>query len=252
MNRPTLLIDADILLYRAASSVERELKFEDNIWILYTDEDEAVEAFKTAVGELLSQADTYSFLLCFSHNENFRKDLYPTYKGNRTQRKPMGFKAIRERVISDKLAKVRIFPRIEADDVIGILATSLENTLIWSADKDLKQIPGKHLVDGEIITITQEEGDYWHLTQTLTGDATDGYPGCPGIGPRRAEIILSKPVWSSVVGAYAKQGYDEDYALTQARLARILRAEDWDFVKEEVRLWQPANGSSSLETASAA
>jgi hypothetical protein len=39
--------------------------------------------------------------------------------------------------------------------------------------------------------ITEAQADRFHMIQTLTGDVTDGYPGCPGIGPVKAEQILN-------------------------------------------------------------
>lgn len=248
-----LLIDADILLYRAASSVEREIEFEEDIWVLYTDENEAIEAFNNSVADLLEQADTYGYLLCFSDSVNFRKDILPTYKGQRTGRKPMGFKAIRDRLMTEYKHKVVIKPSLEADDCIGILATqSPETYAIWSADKDLKQIPGKHLVDGEWIQVSEEEADLFFYKQMLTGDTADNYKGCPGIGPVKAEAILlakkhpeqsyediRSQWWLRVRDAFVKAGLTEEDALVQARVARILRYSDWDNKKQEVKLWHP-------------
>lgn len=248
-----LLIDADILLYRAASSVEREIEFEEDIWVLYTDENEAIEAFNNSVADLLEQADTYGYLLCFSDAKNFRKDILPTYKGQRTGRKPMGFKAIRERLMDEYAHKLVTKPLLEADDCIGILATKYpDEYAIWSADKDLKQIPGKHLVDGEWITVSEQEADLFFYTQVLTGDTADNYKGCPGIGAVKAEAILlgkKHPMqadedihaqwWLRVRDAYQKAGLTEEDALVQARVARILRHSDWDNKKQEVKLWLP-------------
>ena len=39
--------------------------------------------------------------------------------------------------------------------------------------------------------------------------------------------------------AYAKAGFGEDYALTMARLARILRDGEYDFNTKKVNLWEP-------------
>lgn len=248
-----LLIDADILLYRAASSVENEVEFEDDIWVLWTDENEAIEAFNNSIAALLEQADTYGYLLCFSDSQNFRKDLLPSYKGNRTARKPMGFKSIRERVLEEFKHKVITKPRLEADDCIGILATQDPNEYaIWSADKDLKQIPGKHLTEEGLVTISTEEADLFFYKQVLTGDTADNYKGCPGIGPVKAEAILlakkhpaqtddvvQDQYWLRVRDAYVKAGLTEADALVQARVARILRHTDWDKDKQEVRLWEP-------------
>jgi DNA polymerase-1 len=94
------------------------------------------------------------------------------------------------------------------------------------------------------VEVSEDEADYWHLFQTLTGDQTDGYSGCPGIGPKKAEAILQHPdnqddLWGVVVRTFVKAGLNEDEALVQARVARILRASDYDFEKKEPILWTP-------------
>lgn len=236
----TLLIDADIVLYRAASSVEREVEYETDYWVLSTDVAEAISAFEDSVSFLLKQANTNAYALCFSDSKNFRKDIAADYKANRTQRKPMAFPVIRQRVIDANKDRVIIMPSLEADDAIGILATSKPNMLIWSADKDLRQIHGKHVTEFGIVEISEAEADRWFYMQILTGDAVDNYKGCPGIGPKRAEAILDKAgdnPWEAIIKAYTSAGLTEEDALTQARLARILRACDWDSDKQEVKLW---------------
>ncbi len=40
--------------------------------------------------------------------------------------------------------------------------------------------------------ITLAEADRYHLYQTLVGDATDGYPGCPGVGEVAANKVLDE------------------------------------------------------------
>jgi DNA polymerase-1 len=103
----------------------------------------------------------------------------------------------------------------------------------------MKTIPGLLWRSGEMLTITTEQADYNHLYQTLIGDSTDGYPGLRGVGEKRASTILENPNWESVVGAFIKSGHTEEEALTQARLARILRAEDYNFEYGEPILWSP-------------
>jgi DNA polymerase-1 len=46
-------------------------------------------------------------------------------------------------------------------------------------------------------------------------------------------------MWEAVLAEYKRQELDEKYALTQARLARILRASDWDNKKKKPILWSP-------------
>ena len=68
---------------------------------------------------------------------------------------------------------------------------------------------------------------------------------CPGVGPVKAEECLAEakiyggPYWSAVVATYENKGLTEEDALVQARVARICRADDYDFKNKEVRLWNP-------------
>lgn len=241
---PRLLVDADIFVYQAISIAEREIEFEEDVWVMYTNLRDAHDALSDALNKIIDAVPDHNVVMCFSDQVNFRKELNPTYKSNRRTRKPMAFKEFRQFAINNYQSV--ILPTLEADDLLGILATDPKAppSIIVSADKDLKQIPGKHLVDGEVITITKEQGDYFHMMQTLTGDAVDGYAGCPGIGPKKAETILAKAtdgvsVWGAVVGAYVKAGLDEEEALLQARMARILQWGDYDMQKNKVNLWQP-------------
>lgn len=238
----TLIIDADMILYQALSNAEIETEFEDDMWMLTCDHKQARIQFDDRIEQLIKEADVTEYVLCFSHPENFRKDIYPEYKANRkATRKPLGFKDFRAEMI-DSYNSVSMH-RIEADDVVGILATKEPDTIIYSEDKDLMQIPGKHLIDGEIVYVDALDGERFHMMQTLTGDQVDGYPGCPGVGPVKAKRLLDEidPLhwWDSIVEEYEKKGLTEADALVQARVARILQHCDWDYDLQEPILWSP-------------
>ena len=97
-------------------------------------------------------------------------------------------------------------------------------------------------MDSEVTEVIDEEtANHMFFFQTLVGDPVDNYKGCPGIGPKKAtELLLSKGVkWKTITDAYDKAGLSEDHALTQARVARILRSSDYNFQKEEINLWSP-------------
>ena len=80
-------------------------------------------------------------------------------------------------------------------------------------------------------------GNYWSARGI---DPVDGIKGIPGVGDKKAEVILgSRPSWGAVEQAYIKAGMTRDDAIQQARLVRILRWEDWLDKKQEVRLWLP-------------
>jgi DNA polymerase-1 len=82
------------------------------------------------------------------------------------------------------------------------------------------------------------------MIQTLTGDTVDGYSGVPKVGAVTANKMLAdkdmpvKDMWEIVVKAYEKAGMNEQDALQQARVARILRHGEYDKKTGEVKLWQ--------------
>ena len=126
------------------------------------------------------------------------------------------------------------YPRLEADDVMGILATNgtLDNFVLISPDKDMAQIPCRIYDTKTEYTQTVGAAKRLLYKQTLTGDSTDGYKGCVGIGPKRADQILDKvkdeDYWPAVVDAYVEAELTEADALRNFYLARILQVGDYD------------------------
>lgn len=237
----TLLIDGDIVAYRYSSTVEQEVDWGDDVWSLWSDAKEAKQLILQYLDHLVEATAADDFVFTFSDKDNFRKTIYPDYKSNRKgKRKPTCYKGVKTWLKSE-YESIEM-PTLEGDDVMGILATSgkYEETVIVSEDKDMKTIPGLLWRAAEMENISEEYADYYHLYQTLVGDPTDGYKGCKGVGDKRATDILSKdPTWEAVVKAYEKAGQTEEEALVQARLARILRASDYNTNTKEPILWTP-------------
>ena len=138
--------------------------------------------------------------------------------------------------------KVIIKPGLEADDAMGIYSTKFPGNIIASPDKDMRQIPGKLYNFDSVFTIDPDAGAKWHLIQSISGDQTDGYGGVPGIGVKRAETLFNDKgySWKTVVEAFAERDLSEDDALTNARLAKILTVDDYDFKKKRPILWDPS------------
>ena len=91
-----------------------------------------------------------------------------------------------------------------------------------------------------MVTITEEEANYNFFYQTLVGDSTDNYSGCPTVGPKTADKLLSSGWgWDTVVATFEGKGLSEEVALENARLARILRNNEYDTDTGEVKLWHP-------------
>ena len=237
----TLLIDGDIVVYQYSSTVEHEIDWGDDVWSLWADAKEAQQLILQYIDILVDETAADDFIFCFSDKDNFRKDIDSNYKSNRKgKRKPVCYKSLKQWITDEY--KTETWDRLEADDVMGIMATSdmlAGEKVIVSEDKDLKTIPGLLWRSGEMLNISQEEADYNHLYQTLVGDATDGYPGLRGVGDKRATELLKTPTWETVVKAFEKAGQTEADALVQARLARILRASDYNFEFDQPIIWSP-------------
>lgn len=248
----TLLIDADIFVYRAAFACQRDYDWEgDGNKAHIVDLEEAKLAFEDLVDGALMDADWPDYIICLSDSSpSYRRDFWPTYKAQRGTR-PVLYGELRQWIIENPKWRTYLRPRLEADDILGILATHPRlipgEKIIYSGDKDLRQIPGLHLdvKDGDLITVTPEQGEHFFLTQVLTGDQVDNYPGCPGIGPVKAARILDTDApWPAIVATYEAKGLTADDALIQARCARILRATEYDFKIKEPILWSPPAASS--------
>ena len=235
------LIDAEIYLYRAAVGAEFEVEFSPDAWTYLCRISDAKTVFEGEINRIKEIMPDHDIHLAFGDSTNFRYGVYRQYKSNRKKtRRAAGYKALKEWAAatwpSTKLANV------EGDDVLGIQYEA--GDIIVTKDKDLKTIAGLHLGDEGVVEITQQQADLSFYSQALTGDATDGYPGCPKVGPVAAAKVLAgrsteQELWSAVLAAYEKAELGVDFAPQMARCARILRVGEYDFEKQRAILWNP-------------
>ena len=251
-----LLIDGDILLWKVTSVCETEIEWGDGFHTRHSSLSDVKALIEMAINsakEELGHRKT-EVIIALTGSSNFRKQLYPDYKGNRAGNKPLAFSAATAYMREN--FEVRCIEGIEADDVMGILATSgrCPNSCIVSDDKDLLQIPGYVFRPrtGELIKVDPKAGERHHMVQTLTGDRVDNYPGCPRVGEVTAEKIIGDIPrtgwWSAVVKAYEKAGQTEADALVQARLAKILDSKHFDRKTRRPKLWEPKKTPSTPAT----
>tara|TARA_R110002096_G_scaffold393149_1_gene588174 strand:+ start:375 stop:1193 length:819 start_codon:yes stop_codon:yes gene_type:complete len=263
----TLLIDADILIFQVAAKVQTSIEWEEGEWTTHASMPEAIALFDQRIEEMVQRFNATDVKLALTDSQgNFRKKVLPTYKANRSGApKPMLLVPMINHVRNNRDGVW--VAGLEGDDVMGILATSPKTgpNIIVSIDKDMGTIPcqlfahGKN--DGNVIEVTEEAADRMHMIQTLAGDSTDGYAGCPGVGIITATRIVDDPVemiphettkgevwkkgdpcdvWTAVVSQYHKAGLTEEKAIQQARVARICRYSDFNTKTKEVILWSPA------------
>ena len=237
-----ILCDADFIVYKACAAAESEVDFGNDVILVTSHFSDAYNATKRELTKIQNKLGTFSdIILFFSDSINFRKKILPEYKGHRNRKKPCGYKRVIEAL--KKEYKVIIKPTLEADDSMGVYATKNTGNIIASPDKDMRQIPGQLYNFDEVFTIDPVEGAKWHLIQSCAGDQTDGYAGVPGIGVKRATTIFEEKgySWKTVLSMFEEKGYTEEDALTNARLARILTVDDYDFNKKEPKLWSPSS-----------
>ena len=237
-----LLIDSDFLSYKAAQACEIGIDFGEDVIIAQSQFSEVLKVFHNELNKVTKAMMEDDFILYFSSTKNFRKKIYPDYKGHRMKRKPLGYKRLVNYCRENH--NFKLIEGLEADDTIGIEATRFAdpNNIIVSPDKDMRQIPSTLWdMKDDVVEITKDDGDRWHLIQSLSGDPTDGYSGCPGIGVKRASELLDKNEnkWEAVCKAYRDRGLSDDDALLNARLAKILQKEDFDHDRNQPILWTP-------------
>lgn len=243
------LIDGDIIAFRAAAGACQTFDFGDGDGkSTSSNPEQARECALDAVSSWQRLAKCRDVLVCFTGLTNFRKHILPTYKASRTKGKPPDYWTTVQ-AIHDRFP-TRVVEGLEADDVLGILATTdrfIGNSIILTQDKDLRTVPGRHMnpiKETRPVVVTTAQGWRFWMMQTLMGDPTDGYVGIPGVGPAKAAKILGASphladLWPRVVAAYQKAKLTEADALTQARCARILHRSDYDKLTKEILLWHP-------------
>jgi DNA polymerase-1 len=267
-----------VVAYKIAATIEKPVHWGDGLWTLHSDENEGIAAIDALIAKWEELFDAKNSVIALTDQEaNWRLSVWPTYKAHRkATRKPLCLRPMREHLLANYRCYLR--PRLEGDDVLGILATHPKlvpgRKIIVSADKDFYTIPGEFVRttgDGPlaITEVSPEQAARFHLLQTIAGDTTDGYPGAPGWGMERASRALDEgrvlvgrehtitrgprkgeaemrweqgpegTPWEIVVSIYESCGLTEQDALIQARVARILHASDYNFDRKEPILWTP-------------
>lgn len=278
----TLLIDGDILAFRAAAAAQHTIEDEFGFVqpFAYRPEGEAI-VDNLIIGLEQDFKATHIRVALTDPEDNWRSSIYPLYKSNRKDSiRPLLLGKLKQ-YLREKYGAFH-WPSLEADDVLGILCTEPQEfpgeRILVGFDKDFLTIPCKYHRIGDrlpgtkkprVVETTEWEAQRNLLKQTLTGDATDGYPGCPGIGSKRVEALLDDPVllvpthgvktrgvnkgesttrwvsepttdlWAMVVSHFKKGRQGEEEALVSARLAHILQHEDYNRETQEITLWTP-------------
>jgi len=252
-----LLVDGDVIAWRIAHKFEQAIEFGDGLFTWWADMNLAEPEIEFFIQELLRKTNSDDLIVCLSDTKNFRKTVLPSYKSNRKNRyTPLLVSPIKQYLA--RYFQSITWENLEADDVMGIMATSEvpeTSFVIATIDKDLHQIPGKHFNWDKdhlgVFSVEPEKGLKFFYQQILSGDSIDGYQGCKGIGAVRAERFITDnwdkgltAVWGGIVALYKKnnkltQAQAEEEATKQARCARILQGDEYDETSKRLKLWEP-------------
>jgi len=150
-----------------------------------------------AISQILNYKKKFSGygepILCADGRKYWRKDVFPNYKKNRKKDRKEStvdwnllfdlFDEIQEE-LRDNFPYVHVrIPKVEADDIIGVLARETdEEVMIVSSDKDMVQLQVsygnriKQYSPAVKKLITPKDKDYCLTTHIMRGDAGDGIP----------------------------------------------------------------------------
>ena len=226
-----VLIDGDIIAYRAAFSTEDQL------------EQDTKEKVENLVNSILDETidlpfpEPSEYQVFLTGRTNFRFDVaisHP-YKGNRAAKdKPKYLRAAREHMIDKYDAIVSVDE--EADDLLAKGAAALNYwCVVASVDKDMLQLPCWHFNFGKNTwsKVGELDGLHFFYTQILTGDAADNIKGLKGIGPKKAEVLMKDVTDEASMWAVVVKAYDGDVTriIENARLLWLRRYDD--------QMWEP-------------
>ncbi len=200
-NKPLILVDGSSYLFRAFYGIKAPLTAPDGM------RTNAIHGVLNMLDSLRKiYAPEYMAVVFDAKGKTFRHDLYADYKANR----PSMPDELREQIepllemIKAQGYPLLIVPDVEADDVIGTLATQYKGKVIISTgDKDMAQ-----LVTEDVHLINTMSKSYYDIQGvidkygvpperirdylTLMGDTSDNIPGVPKVGPKTAVKWLNQ------------------------------------------------------------
>ena len=214
----------------------------------------AVAGVLHSVAQMLEGGATHVGVATDHVIESFRNDLWEGYKTGEGIDRALWAQF---HPLEDALAAMGVvvwaMVELEADDALASAAAlaakddRVEKICIWTPDKDLAQcVVGDRVVQmdrrsGQIRDAAAVHAKYGVPPEripdylALVGDAADGYPGMPGIGPKTAARLIERygpleefPIDGSI---------DRDRALLFKRLA-TLRSDAPLFESVDALLWR--------------
>lgn len=192
-------------------------------------------------------------------SSSYRKALSPEYKQNRKDKfaeQTDAEKAAFELFFEDYIKTldyikdntdypVLRFPGVEADDICAYICSKIKDRQIWliSSDKDYDLLISHNVSRFSYVTRKEVTHDNWRThydfdpedyisIKCLTGDTGDNVLGVPGIGPKRAQSLVSEygSTWDIIASIPLAGKYKYIEALNSCRDQLILNYKLMDLV----------------------
>lgn len=183
------LIDGDPMFYIIGHHLLKDVPDNQTDYIL--------EKFHSLVHHITTSAECTHAMIAYSDEQCFRDTVYTLapYKGHRGE-KPFHIQLVKGLLTEDSTYESFIIPMWEADDILSYRASkmNIQDYVICSPDKDLRQIAGKHFDYNKtlLLEVEQEQAYKNRAMQLLTGDSVDNILGIPGFGPVKAEKLIKE------------------------------------------------------------
>ncbi len=178
----------------------------------------ARHGLKRAAQNLMTQVDPLRVVVALdSQTGNFRKAMYPTYKGHRGEKPEELDRLMKDagNILREEIGgEVYEAPDFEADDVIATVAQAALpygwRNVICSNDKDLLSLVCDLGGGAGTFCLHSDKGSYTSVgpaevqaklgvpplrvpfLKSIQGDVSDGLPGCPGLGPVAAKRLANE------------------------------------------------------------
>ncbi len=197
------VLDAVSLLFRAYYAI-------GNMTNVSGQSTNALYGFIRSVQKILQAFSPTHLVAVFDgpNNKASRTKIYPKYKGHRAGMPEDLVYQLKWATGYCEMAGITVLqqPNVEADDVIGSIATLMREKMhiyICSSDKDLCQLISPKVTmlnvnkNNQLLTPEQVKKVYGvHPDQiadylAITGDVSDNIPGIPGFGPKTAAKLLN-------------------------------------------------------------
>ncbi|MDQ6773053.1 MAG: 5'-3' exonuclease [Candidatus Dormibacteraeota bacterium] len=235
-----LLVDGSSMIFRAFYGVPQSMRAPDGRPV------NAVRGFLDSLARMVSERRP-RFVGVASDEDwrpEWRVELVPSYKSHRTAEPVPPLLEPQFPVIHDALRAAGVdfvgSPGYEAEDVIATWVALAEGAAIdiVSGDRDLFAVARDPLVrvlypeKGGMAEITEAEverrygvpGRLYADYAVLRGDPSDGLPGLPGVGPKRAaDIIRLHGGLRGLIEAGRLRAADQDYLERAQRVVTPVR-----------------------------